>query len=121
MSLEELLRTADLISMHLSSTDQTRHIINDESLALMKDTALLVNAARGALVDAQALASALNEGRLGGAGLDVFEPEIPPDDSPLRTTRNILLTSHTAWYSEESVADARIESVDSIIEFLGAS
>ncbi len=74
---------------------------------------------RGALVDPEALAAALNEGRLGGAGLDVFEPEILPGDSPLRTAANILLTSHTAWYSEDSVQDARVEAVESVIEGLG--
>ena len=120
MSMEDLLRTADLISVHLPSTSQTRHIINRGTLTAMKDTALLVNAARGALVEPEALAEALNEGRLGGAGLDVFEPEIPPDDSPLRTAQNILLTSHTAWYSEDSIQDAREEAVASVIEFLGS-
>ncbi len=74
---------------------------------------------RGALVDPEALAAALNEGRLGGAGLDVFEPEILPGDSPLRTAANILLTSHTAWYSEDSLQDARVEAVESVIEVLG--
>ena len=84
----------------------------------MKDTAILINAARGALVDPDALAAALNEGRLGGAGLDVFEPEILPADSPLRTAEHILLTSHTAWYSEDSVQDARIEAIESTIAHL---
>jgi D-3-phosphoglycerate dehydrogenase len=117
---DELLRTADLISVHMPLTPETRHFINRESLATMKESALLVNAARGALVEPEALAEALNEGRLGGAGLDVFEPEILPDDSPLRAAKNILLTSHSAWYSEESIQDARTEAVESIVEFLGA-
>ncbi|MXX39878.1 MAG: C-terminal binding protein [Gemmatimonadetes bacterium] len=116
---EELLRTADLVSLHLPLTPQTRCIINAETLAMMNKSALLVNTARGALVDAEALAAALNEGRLGGAGLDVFEPEILPGDSPLRTAANILLTSHTAWYSEDSIQDARVEAVESVIEILG--
>ena len=117
---EDLLQTADLVSVHLPLTPRTRHIINRRTLATMKDTALLVNVARGALVEPMALAEALDEGRLGGAGLDVFEPEILPADSPLRTAQNILLTSHTAWYSEDSVEDARIEAVESVIEFLQA-
>ena len=119
VSSADLLRTADLISVHMPLTPETRHVINSHSLATMKESALLVNAARGALVEPEALADALNEGRLGGAGLDVFEPEILPDDSPLRTAANILLTSHSAWYSEESIQDARIEAVESIVEFLG--
>ena len=119
MELYDVLQTADLLSMHLPATAQTQHIINRETLAVMKDTAILINAARGALVDAWALAAALNEGRLGGAGLDVFTPEIPPMDSPLRTAKNILLTSHAAWYSEDAIRDAREEAVESVIEFMG--
>ena len=119
MELYDVLQTADLLSMHLPATAQTQHIINRETLAVMKDTAILINAARGALVDGWALAAALNEGRLGGAGLDVFTPEIPPMDSPLRTAKNILLTSHAAWYSEDAIRDAREEAVESVIEFIG--
>ena len=117
MTRKELLETADLISLHLPLTPETRHRINADSLAMMKKTALQVNAAPGTLVEPDALASALNEGRLGGAGLDEFEPEILPAESPLRIARNILLTSHTAWYSEEAVRE--VEVVDSVIEFLG--
>ena len=118
-SCGELLRAADLLSLHLPLTPETRHIINRESLATMKQTAVLVNAARGALVEPESLATALNAGRLGGAGLDVFEPEILPADSPLRDARNILLTSHSAWYSEDSIRDSRTEAIESIVEFLG--
>ncbi|NKB66237.1 MAG: C-terminal binding protein [Candidatus Latescibacteria bacterium] len=118
VALAELLQQADLLSVHLPLTPQTRHIIDGRSLAAMKETALLVNVARGALVEPVALARALEAGRLGGAGLDVFEPEILPAASPLRTVPNILLTSHTAWYSEDSVEDARVEAVESVIEFL---
>jgi D-3-phosphoglycerate dehydrogenase len=120
VSLHELLAVSDLVSVHLPLTPQTRHVINKDTLAAMKTTALLVNAARGALVDPHALAQALNQDALGGAGLDVFEPEILPADSPLRSSKNTLLTSHTAWYSEDSIQDARVEAVESIIEYLNA-
>ena len=119
VTLDELLAEADLISLHLPLTPQTRGIIGSDSLAKMKETALLVNAARGALVDAAHLAVALNNDRLGGAGLDVFDPEILPDDSPLRTAKNIILTSHTAWYSEDSIQDSKKEATQSVLEFLG--
>ena len=119
VSCEDLLSAADLVSIHLPLMPRTRHIIDAGALATMKATALLVNAARGALVEPVALSNALNAGRLGGAGLDVFEPEILPSDSPLRRARNILLTSHSAWYSEESIEDARVEAIESIIQFLG--
>ena len=118
VSLDELLATSDLVSVHLPLTPKTRHVINQDTLATMKKTALLVNAARGALVDPHALAEALNQDALGGAGLDVFEPEILLADSPLRTSKNTLLTSHTAWYSEDSIQDARVEAIESIIEYL---
>ena len=119
VTAEELLRAADLISVHLPLTPETRGIINHDTIATMKESAVLVNAARGGLVDSEAMAAALNEGRIGGAGIDVFEPEIPPDDSPLRSAPNILLTGHTAWYSEESIQDSRAEAVESVIQFLG--
>ena len=118
VSLDELLTTADLISIHLPLMPETRHLINADTLSTMKQTAILVNAARGALVEPHALATALNQGALGGAGLDVFEPEILAIDSPLRTAKNILLTSHTAWYSEDSIQDARNEAVESVIAYL---
>ena len=119
VSLEQLLRQADLISLHCPLTEQTHHLINGDTLGLVKPTAILVNAARGGLVDGAALAAALDVGRLAGAGLDVYEPEIPPDDSPLRRCKNIIRTSHTAWYSEQSIPDARAAAVRNILEALG--
>jgi len=116
VELEAMLGKSDLISLHLPLTPDTRHFVQTETLALMKPTAVLVNTARGGLVDADALAEALNEGRLAGAGLDVYEPEVLPADSPLRTAKNIVLTSHTAWYSEQALVDARVEAMGSIIE-----
>lgn len=115
-TFEELLRQSDLLSLHCPLTPDTRHIINARALQLMKPTAVVVNTARGALVDPEALAAALNEGRLAGAGLDVYEPEVLPGNSPLRTCKNTLLTSHTAWYSEGSIPDARAAAVANILE-----
>ena len=116
VELEALLAKSDLISLHLPLTPDTRHFVHAGSLALMKPTAVLVNTARGGLVDDHALAEALNEGRLAGAGLDVYEPEILAPDSPLRTAKNVVLTSHKAWYSEQAIVDARVEAMSSIIE-----
>jgi len=96
VDLETLLRSSDLISLHCPLLDATRDLINRKHLALLKPTAILVNVARGALVDSFALAEALGEGKLAAAGLDVFEPEILPEDSPLRQLENVILTSHTA-------------------------
>ena len=118
VSIEVLLREADFVALHCPLTDESHHLIDSNALRLMKPTAILINTARGGLIDAEALAVALDEGRLGGAGLDVFEPEILPDDSPLRSCRNTILTSHTAWYSEQSIPDARKAAVHNVLEVI---
>lgn len=119
VDLDRLLQESDLLSLHMPLTPETRTIIAAETLDRMKPTAILVNAARGGLVDANALADALNNGRLAGAAIDVFEPEVLAMDSPLRSAKNILLTSHTGWYSEQSRVDARVEAMQSVVEYLG--
>ena len=118
VELETLLTDSDLLSLHLPLTSDTRNFITTETLDRMKPKAILVNAARGDLVDPQALADALNGGRLAGAALDVYEPEVLAMDSPLRTADNILLTSHTGWYSEHAMIDARVEAMKSVAEYL---
>ena len=98
-----LLAEAHGISLHLPATADTRHIIGPQSIARMRRGAMLVNTARGALVDEAALAVALTEGHLGGAALDVFDPEPLAADSPLRAMPNVILTPHAAFYSVESL------------------
>jgi D-3-phosphoglycerate dehydrogenase len=100
--LDELCRTADYISVHAPLNDETRHMIGREEFEAMKPTAILVNTARGAVVDTDALVGALKGGLIAAAGIDVYEPEPPPKDSPLFDLPNVVLTDHTAWYSEES-------------------
>jgi len=97
VSLEELLRYSDIVSLHCPLTAETTRIINAERLALMKPTALLLNTSRGAVIDEAALADALNNGRLAGAGLDVLSSEPPTADNPLLSARNSLITPHIAW------------------------
>ena len=99
VSLEEVLTQSDVVSLHCPLTDATKHLINAESLKKMKPTAYLINTARGPLIDDQALADALNEGRLAGAGLDVLSIEPPPPGNPLFTAKNCLITPHIAWAS----------------------
>lgn len=103
LSLDELFRQADILSLHAPLSPEAKHLVNAERLAGMKPTAILVNTARGALVDTVALARALAAGTIAAAGLDVFEIEPLAEDHPLRKCSNVLLTSHLAWFSESSV------------------
>lgn len=103
-TLEELLQTADYVSLHAPLSAETRHLIDERALGLMKPTAFLVNTARGGLVDGAALARALRSGRIAGAALDVTEQEPIPRDSLLLGLENCILTPHAAWYSDESAA-----------------
>jgi D-3-phosphoglycerate dehydrogenase / 2-oxoglutarate reductase len=120
-ALETVLRESDVVSLHCPLLPSTRHLINARTLALMKPTALLINASRGGLVDAPALSEAIRNGKLTGAGLDVYEPEILPADSPLRTLGDrVILTSHTAWYSRQSTRDCRLQAIEKIIRKLKA-
>jgi D-3-phosphoglycerate dehydrogenase / 2-oxoglutarate reductase len=107
--LPTLLSQSDALTLHAPATPETQGIINAANLALMKPTAILVNTARGDLIDEAALAAALKQGALGGAALDVFQTEPLPADNPLRQAPNLLLGPHAAWYSE--VAVERLQSL----------
>lgn len=102
MDRDELLRTADVVSLHVPLTPETRHLIDARTLALMQPAAILVNTARGGLVDTRALADALAAGRLGAAALDVFEDE-PLGDSPLRELDNAVLSPHAAAGTRDTI------------------
>lgn len=111
-SLEELLEMSDFISLHLPHTPATQHIINAKTIGKMKDGAILINTARGALIDEQALADALAAGKLGAAGLDVLTEEPPLHGSPLLHAPNTTITGHVAWLTKES----RLRAVDMAID-----
>lgn len=104
MNLDELLAKADIVSLHCPLTDATRGLIGARELALMKSDALLINTARGALIDSAALAAALKAGKLGGAGIDVLRQEPPVDGDPLLDSQipNLLVTPHIAWAAREA-------------------
>ena len=102
VSLEELLEQSDIISLHCPLNDKTRHLINEETLALMKPSAFLINTSRGALIDEPALISALQAGKIAGAGLDVQETEPPAADNPLYTMDNVIITPHMGWKGLET-------------------
>ena len=117
LPLDELLATSDVVSLHLPLTQQTRHMIGRRELALMKKNALLINTARGGLVDEAALADALSTNLIGGAGFDVLSKEPPAPGNPLLALRqpNFILTPHVAWASAgamQTLADMLVDNID---------
>ena len=119
VSLEELLAQADVVSLHVPLTDETRGMIGAEELALMKKTAVLVNTARGPVVDTKALADALNSGRIAGAAIDVFDKEPPLDaDEPLINAKNTVVTPHVAFATDESMIKRAEIEFRNIAEFI---
>ncbi|MGA7305995.1 MAG: C-terminal binding protein [Rhodothermales bacterium] len=118
LTLDEALRKADVLSLHCGLNDETYHLIDEGTLGRMKSSAVLVNTSRGGLVNAAALASALESGKIAGAGLDVYETEPLPTGSPLRNSPNTLLTSHIAWYSTNSIIRLRELAAKEIARFI---
>jgi D-3-phosphoglycerate dehydrogenase / 2-oxoglutarate reductase len=118
LSLAELLATSDIVSLHVPLAPATRHLLDRAAIATMRPGALLVNTARGALVDEAALVEALRDGRLAGAGLDVFEAEPPPRDHPLLGLPNVVVTSHSSHYSLESGAEMRARAFENVARVL---
>lgn len=105
MPLARLLAQADVVSLHVPLTAQTKHLLGAKELALMKPTAVLINTARGPLVDAQALAHALRTGQLAGAGIDVFDQEPPlAADNPLLNAPHTILSPHIGFFTQEALA-----------------
>ena len=107
--LDTLCSQSDVISLHAPLNDTTRHLIDARRIALMKSTAIVVNTARGGLLDSDALYEALSVRRILGAGLDVFEQE-PPGDHKLFTLDNVVVTNHMGWYSEEAMRDLQLKT-----------
>lgn len=118
LPLPQLLAESDIISLHCPLTEQSRHIINADAIAHMKDGSMLINTARGALVDETALAAALRSGKLAGAAADVTETEPTPADCPLRTAPNCILTPHVAWACGDARRALMTEVRENIEAFL---
>lgn len=116
--LDTIFRKSDAISLHCPLTDSNRHMVSAERLSQMKPTAFLINTSRGPLVDEQALAEALNAGRIAGAGLDVLSVEPPPADHPLLTAKNCYVTPHNAWCTKAARQRLLDEVVENIRAFL---
>ncbi len=116
-SLQDVLQRADFLSLHCPLTDETRGLIGTEELAMMKPTAFLINTSRGAVVNEQALADALNNGVIAGAGIDVLEIEPMDSSCPYRTAKNCLVTPHIGWAATEARARLLVEVAENIRAF----
>lgn len=117
VSFEEGIRDADVISLHLPLMDSTKHIINKEAIAQMKDGTVIINTSRGGIIDEEAAYEALKSGKLGGLGLDAFEQE-PPKDSPLFEFDNVVVTPHTGAHTKEATDNMAKASIKNLIDVL---
>lgn len=117
-SLDRLLRESDIVSLHCPLTETTKHIINKDTLSLMKEGAILINTGRGPLIDEYAVADALKNGRLGAFGADVLSTEPPAVDNPLLTAPNAFITPHIAWATREARERLMQIATDNLAAFL---
>ncbi len=117
LELDDLLSEADVVSLHLPLTDETRGLIDADRIEIMKPGAILVNTSRGPLVDLDAVTAALEEHRLGAAGLDVFDVE-PVDPERLEGVSNLIATPHMAYYSEEALQESQRKATTQVIKVL---
>lgn len=118
VALDDLFRQADFLSLHLPATPETRGIVDQRRLELMKPSAYLINTGRGALIDEAALLEALTNGRIAGAALDVFAQEPPSADSPLLRLPQVILTPHAAFYSDQALAELQTRAAQNVAAVL---
>jgi phosphoglycerate dehydrogenase-like enzyme len=118
LPLEEVLRTADVVSVHLKLSDESKNLLNEARLRLMKRTAYLVNTARGAIVDEIALVKVLKENAIAGAALDVFAAEPLPKNHPLVDLDNVVLTPHLGWPTDSGFEGFAENAVTNILDYL---
>ena len=118
VELEDVFRESDVVSLHCPLTPPTENLVNAERLALMKPTAYLINTSRGPLIDEQALADALNNDRIAGAGVDVLSSEPPKEDNPLLTAKNCFISPHIAWATRAARERLLQVTIDNVAAFL---
>jgi|TARA_Y100000294_G_scaffold147784_1_gene143856 D-3-phosphoglycerate dehydrogenase len=116
-NLENAIRTMDAVSLHMPLTEKTKNLINYELLKTMKKNCIIINAARGGIINETDLDKALNENLIFGAGIDVFEKEPPEDNNPLLKNNKVFLSPHTAAFTEECMTRMGIETIQNIIDF----
>lgn len=115
-SVDEIMTDSDFISVHVPLIKETYHLVGERELSMMKKTAYIVNTARGPIIDEKALVRALQEGEVAGAFLDVTEEEPLPETHPLRDLKQVVLTPHAAWYSEDAFREIREKAVQNVLE-----
>ncbi len=118
VDVDTLLRSSDIVSLQCPLTDETKHLINRDSLKRMKPLALIVNTSRGGLIDTQSLIEALKTNMIAGAALDVFEQEPLPRENELYQLPNVIITSHNAWYSSASVGELQRKAALAAVDLL---
>lgn len=118
MDLDEIIGEADYLSIHVPLLNDTYHLINEGRLKQMKRNAVIINTARGPIIDEKALSDALEKGIIAGAALDVTENEPVSIESPLLTMDNVIITPHSAWYSEEAMVELRQKAARNIVQVL---
>ena len=118
VSFDDLIRGSDFITVHVPLMPSTENLIGAAQLEAMKDDAIVVNCARGGLIDEMALAEALANGRIGGAGLDVLEPAPPADDHPLLAFDNVIITPHTAFFSQASTVELERRTAQEVVRVM---
>lgn len=118
VSFETLLKTSDYISVHVPMMPETKHLFDASAFRQMKPEAMIINTARGPLVDTDALAKALEEGQIAGAALDVMPVEPPPANSPLLGRDNVIITPHTAFYSVEALEELQVKAARGVVDVL---
>ncbi|MDO5520185.1 MAG: D-isomer specific 2-hydroxyacid dehydrogenase family protein [bacterium] len=134
VSLETILRESDVITLHMPAKNETKHMINRKTIAMMKDDAYIINTGRGSLIDTEALIEGIESGKLGGAALDVLENELQYlyqdlQDVPLANFEfallnsfpNVVITPHMAFYTEQAVRDMVVNSMENCMNYLGQS
>jgi phosphoglycerate dehydrogenase-like enzyme len=119
LPLDEVLRTADVVSVHLALSDQSRNLLNEARLRLMKQSAYLINTARGAIVDEPALVKVLRENAIAGAALDVFVEEPLPKNHPLTELENVVLAPHLGWPTDLSFEHFAGNAAANILDYMG--
>jgi D-3-phosphoglycerate dehydrogenase len=118
VELDELLATSDFVSVHCVLTPETRQLLGERELRLMKPSAYLIDVSRGAIIDESALVRGLQEGWLAGAGLDVFQSEPLARDHPLLSMPNVVVTPHLAWFTHEAAARQSRQAADAVLDLI---